>query len=272
MPGQFPGVLTDPIFGIEATRLFKDAQKLLNTVIKEKWFTADGVIGFWPANSNNADTVTLETQSGKVDLEFLRQQMKKAVGQPSYSLADFVKPAETSSPLGSSEGPDYMGAFAVTIHGASEHVKKFADENDEYNKIMVQILADRLVEAFAECLHEKTRKEFWGYAKEENLSNEDLVKEKYKGIRPAPGYPACPDHTEKIKLFELLDVSKSIGIELTESLAMNPPASVCGWYIAHPQSHYFGLGKIHQDQLTDYAKRKGMSMDDATRWLRPVLE
>ena len=182
---------------------------------------------------------------------------------------------DLSSPFGgqgAGAGTDYMGAFAVSVFGASKWVKKFADEHDEYNKIMVQILADRLVEAFAECLHEKTRKEYWGYAKDETLSNEELIKENYKGIRPAPGYPACPDHTEKIKLFDLLSAQENIGVELTESLAMNPPASVCGWYIAHPQSHYFGVGKIMQDQLEDYAKRKGMSIEEATKWLRPVLE
>ena len=264
MPGRFPEVLSDKIFGVEAKRIFDDAQKLLKKIVDEKWFTANGVIGFWPATSNNADTVTLQTEEREVKLESLRQQLKKAVGQPSYSLADFICPAEL--------GKDYLGAFAVTVFGASKWVKKFADENDEYNKIMVQILADRLVEAFAECLHEKTRKEFWGYAKDENLTNEELIKEGYKGIRPAPGYPACPDHTEKIKLFDLLNVTENIGIELTESLAMNPPASVCGWYIAHPQSHYFGVGKIMNDQLEDYARRKGMSMEEATKWLRPVLE
>jgi 5-methyltetrahydrofolate--homocysteine methyltransferase len=272
MPGHFPAVLSDKIFGTEATRLHNDALKLLEKVVAEKWFTADGVIGFWPANSNNADTIMLETPDGPVNLECLRQQLKKASGQPNFSLADFIKPKENASPLGSSAGTDYMGAFAVTIHGASEHVKKFAEENDEYNKIMVQILADRFVEAFAECLHELTRKEFWGYAADEKLSDEALIREEYKGIRPAPGYPACPDHTEKIKLFDLLDVTKNIGIGLTESLAMNPPASVCGWYIAHPQSHYFGLGKIKEDQLDDYAKRKGMSIEEATKWLRPVLD
>jgi 5-methyltetrahydrofolate--homocysteine methyltransferase len=264
MPGRFPEVLSDKIFGTEAKRIFDDAKTLLKKIIDGKWFTADGVIGFWPANSNNADTITLQTNNGNVKLESLRQQLKKAVGQPSYSLSDFVCPKEL--------GNDYMGAFAVTIHGASKWVKKFADENDEFNKILVQILADRFVEAFAECLHQKTRKEYWGYAKDETLSNEDLIKEEYKGIRPAPGYPACPDHTEKIKLFDLLNVTENIGIELTESLAMNPPASVCGWYIAHPQSHYFGVGKIQQDQLEDYAKRKGMSIEEATKWLRPVLE
>jgi 5-methyltetrahydrofolate--homocysteine methyltransferase len=264
MPGRFPEVLSDKIFGEEATRLYHDARSLINNIIKENWFSADGVIGFWPASSNNADTVTLQTPTGEIKLESLRQQMKKAVGQPSYSLADFVCPAEL--------GNDYMGAFAVTIHGAKKHIDRFSAEHDDYNKIMVQVLADRFVEAFAECLHQKTRKEYWGYAKEENLSNEQLIKEEYKGIRPAPGYPACPDHTEKLKLFSLLSVTENIGIELTESLAMNPPASVCGWYIAHPKSHYFGLGKIGKDQLKDYAKRKGMSLEVAEKWLRPVLE
>jgi 5-methyltetrahydrofolate--homocysteine methyltransferase len=263
MPGKFPEVLTDKIFGVEATRLYNDANKLLQQIIKEKWFTADGVIGFWPAASNNRDTITLQTQNGEVKLEALRQQLKKAIGQPCYSLADFVKPGT---------GNDFFGAFAVTIHGTKKHIEKFAAENDEYNKIMVQILADRFVEAFAECLHEQVRKKYWGYGKDEALTNEELIHEGYKGIRPAPGYPACPDHTEKIKLFELLNVTENIGIELTESLAMNPPASVCGWYIAHPQSHYFGLGKIQRDQLEDYAKRKGMSVDEMEKWLRTNLE
>ena len=264
MPGRFPEVLSDKIFGAEATRIFDDAQKLVRKIVNEKWFMANGVIGFWPATSNNADTITLQTEKGEVKLESLRQQLKKAVGQPSYSLSDFICPAEL--------GADFIGAFAVTIQGASKWIKEFADQHDEFNKIMVQILADRFVEAFAECLHEKTRKEYWGYAKEESLSNEELIKEAYKGIRPAPGYPACPDHTEKLKLFDLLNATENIGIELTESLAMNPPASVCGWYIAHPQSHYFGVGKIMKDQLEDYAKRKGMSIEEATKWLRPVLE
>lgn len=264
MPGQFPAVLSDKIFGVEATRLFNDAQKLVKKIVDGNWFAADGVIGFWPASSNDADTVTLTTQKGEVKLEFLRQQLKKAIGQPNFSLADFICPGD--------HGVDYLGAFAVTIHGAEQWVKKFAAEQDEYNKIMVQILADRFVEAFAECLHEKVRKEFWGYAKEENLSIEQLIKEQYKGIRPAPGYPACPDHTEKLKLFRLLNVTENIGVQLTESLAMIPPASVCGWYISHPQSHYFGLGKIGADQLQDYAGRKNMSMEEAERWLRPNLE
>lgn len=264
MPGRFPQVLSDKTFGEEATKLYNDAQKLVEKIVTENWFTADGVTGFWPATSNNADTITLQTEKGEVKLESLRQQLKKAVGQPNYSLADFICPAEL--------GSDYMGAFAVTIHGAKKYIDKFAAEHDDYNKIMVQVLADRFVEAFAECLHQKTRKEYWGYAKDENLTNEQLIGEEYKGIRPAPGYPACPDHTEKLKLFSLLNATENIGIELTESLAMNPPASVCGWYFAHPQSHYFGLGKISLDQLEDYAKRNGMSTEEAEKWLRPVLE
>jgi 5-methyltetrahydrofolate--homocysteine methyltransferase len=271
MPGRFPEVLSDKIFGVEATRLYDDARKLLEAIVGEKWFEAKGVIGFWPANSNNKDTVILQTQKGEVRLEHLRQQMKKAVGQPSYSLADFIKPAPAID-MKKEGATDYMGAFAVTIDGARSHIDRFAAEHDEYNKIMVQILADRLVEAFAECLHQQVRKEYWGYEKEELLSNEQLIREEYKGIRPAPGYPACPDHTEKLKLFSLMNVTENIGIELTESLAMNPPASVCGWYIAHPQSHYFGLGKIGRDQLVDYAKRKEMTIDEAEKWLRPVLE
>jgi 5-methyltetrahydrofolate--homocysteine methyltransferase len=270
MPGRFPEVLTDKIFGTEATRLYNDAQKMVERIVKEKWFTASGVIGFWPALTNNRDTITLQTPGGEVKLESLRQQMKKAVGQPAYSLADFIKPASGIS--GAGEETDYMGAFAVTIHGARKHIDQYAADNDEYNKILVQILADRFVEAFAECLHLAVRKEHWGYEKNETLSSEQLIREEYRGIRPAPGYPACPDHTEKLKLFSLLNVTENIGIELTESLAMNPPASVCGWYIAHPGSHYFGLGKIQRDQLLDYAARKGMDLEEAERWLRPVLE
>ncbi|HEX5151285.1 MAG TPA: methionine synthase [Parafilimonas sp.] len=262
MPGKFPAVLTDKIFGVEATRLYNDARALLKKITDGHWFTAKGVIGFWPAQSNNKDTVRLRTNNGEVHLEFLRQQSKKAQGQSNFSLADFVSP----------DGNDFMGAFAVAVDGAKKHIEKFAAENDDYNKIMVQILADRMVEAFAECLHQKVRKEYWGYAEDESLTNDEMIHEKYNGIRPAPGYPACPDHTEKIKLFDLLNATENIGIELTESLAMNPPASVCGWYFAHPQSHYFGLGKIAKDQLEDYAKRKNMDIREAEKWLRPNLE
>ena len=262
MPGKFPAVLTDKTFGKEATKLYNDAQALLKKIIDGHWFTAKAAIGFWPAQTNDRDTITLQTNTGKVYLECLRQQSKKAQGQSNFSMADFVSPTQQ----------DFMGAFAVIIDGAKKHIEKFAADNDDYNKIMVQILADRMVEAFAECLHQKVRKEYWGYAKDETLSSEELIHENYQGIRPAPGYPACPDHTEKIKLFDLLNATENIGIELTESLAMNPPASVCGWYFAHPKSHYFGLGKIAKDQLEDYAKRKNMSMEEAERWLRPNLD
>ncbi|MCC6309146.1 MAG: methionine synthase, partial [Chitinophagaceae bacterium] len=266
MHGKFPQILTDKLLGAEATRLYNDAQQMIEKIIAEKWFTAEAVIGFWQAKSNNADSIFLQTDKGEVRLESLRQQLKKAAGQPNFSLADFVVPE------GQGAYVDYMGAFAVTIKGAKDKINEFAKALDDYNKILVQVLADRFVEAFAECLHEKVRKEYWGYEKNESLSNEQLIGEEYKGIRPAPGYPACPDHTEKWKLFDLLNATEEIGIVLTESLAMDPPASICGWYFAHPQSHYFGLGKIDRDQLEDYAKRKGMSIDDAERWLRPVLE
>ena len=194
-------------------------------------------------------------------LEFLRQQTKKAAGQPNYSLADFVKP-----------GNDFMGAFSVTIKGIEPHLERFIADHDDYNKIMLQALADRFAEASAEWLHEKTRKELWGYDAQETLSNEELIKERYTGIRPAPGYPACPDHTEKYKLFELLGDEENTDIHLTESLAMYPAASVCGWYFSHPESKYFGVGKIQQDQFEDYLQRKGMDKEVMQRWLRPVME
>ena len=302
MHGKFPQILSDAVVGKEATKLYNDANALLKKIIEEKWFTADGVIGFWPATSNDADTINVQNGKEEIKLECLRQQIQKAPGQPNFSLADFIRPVaagessvekrqlqqivvnnveafkgstketfDLNSPVAAQEA-DYIGAFAVTIKGMEAHRERFMKEHDEYNKIMVQVLSDRLVEAFAECLHHRVRKEYWGYEKEEQLTNDQLIKEEYKGIRPAPGYPACPEHTEKYKLFALLDATKNTGIELTESLAMNPAASVCGWYIAHPQSQYFGIGKIGRDQMEDYAKRKGMSLEEAERWLRPVLE
>jgi 5-methyltetrahydrofolate--homocysteine methyltransferase len=269
MHGKFPQILSDSVIGAEATKLYKDAQKLLRKVTEEKWLVAKGVIGFWPANSNGKDTITLtHSSNGKtesIELECLRQQIKKAANQPNLSLADFVAPAEHGT-------PDYIGAFAVSIHGIETHIKNFEAQHDDYNKIILQALADRLAEAFAEMLHEKVRKEFWGYAKDERLDNEQLIKESYQGIRPAPGYPACPDHTEKNKLFALLNATENAGIILTESLAMFPGASVCGWYFSHPESKYFGVGKIEKDQVEDYAKRKRMPVEEIERWLRPVLE
>jgi 5-methyltetrahydrofolate--homocysteine methyltransferase len=266
--GKFPQILSDEKVGVEATKLYNDAKALLQQIVTEKWLTAKGTIGFWPATGTAADTVTLTNNDQQVSLEFLRQQIKKVAGQPNFSLADFVKPAAACAP----EETDFMGCFSVTIQGIEPHIKKFEADQDDYNKIMLQALADRLAEAFAELLHEKVRKEFWGYAADEKLSSEELIKENYTGIRPAPGYPACPDHTEKYKLFELLGGEEATGIHLTESLAMYPASSVCGWYFSHPQSQYFGVGKIQTDQLEDYARRKGMSIDEATRWLRPVLE
>ncbi len=263
MHGNFPAILTDEVVGKEASKLYADANTLLDTIIHEKWLTADGTIGFWPANSEADDVTVLADKP--VKLSFLRQQIKKAAGQPNFSLADFIAPT-------SSNRQDFIGAFAVTIKGIETHIKAFEAQLDDYNKIMLQALADRLAEAFAEYLHLQTRKLDWGYAPSEALDNSALIQEKYVGIRPAPGYPACPDHTEKYKLFELLNVKDSIGIELTENLAMYPASSVCGWYFANPQSTYYGLGKIMQDQLKDYATRKNMPLEEAERWLRPVLE
>jgi 5-methyltetrahydrofolate--homocysteine methyltransferase len=266
MHGKFPDILTDAVTGKEATKLYNDAKKLLEKIISEKWLTADGVVGFWKANSNGRDSITIEKDGGEqVQLEFLRQQAKKAGGQPNQSLADFIAPAEYGL-------NDHIGAFAVTIHGIEPHIKKFIEQHDDYNKITLQALADRLAEAFAEKVHEMVRKEFWGYDKSEHLTNEELIKESYRGIRPAPGYPACPDHTEKYKLFDLLKATENTGIILTESLAMYPAASICGWYFSHPESKYFGVGKIQKDQVVDYAQRKGMSVEDTERWLMPILE
>ncbi|MEO6537179.1 MAG: vitamin B12 dependent-methionine synthase activation domain-containing protein [Ferruginibacter sp.] len=303
MHGKFPQILSDEIIGKEATNLYKDAQKLLKQIIDEKWIRARGVIGFWEASKAAPDTVEVKAPSnspesgGLVALQFLRQQIKKAAGQPNLSLADFIRPSlslpegkgnselgyqwteqpgikdgnNISSPIGG-QGADYLGAFSVTIEGIEPHIKRFEENLDDYNKIILQALADRFAEAFAELLHKKTRLEYWGYVNNEGLTNEQLIKEEYLGIRPAPGYPACPDHTEKYKLFQLLGGEEATGIHLTESLAMYPASSVCGWYFAHPESKYFGVGKIEKDQLEDYTARKEMPLEEVTRWLRPILE
>ncbi|MBC7826133.1 MAG: methionine synthase [Chitinophagaceae bacterium] len=269
MHGKFPQILTDSVIGTEATKLYNDAQKLLKKIIDNKWLQAKGVIGFWPANSNGKDTITLlnnvNGKSESIELECLRQQIKKVANQSNLSLSDFIAPAEFAK-------TDHIGAFAVSIHGIDIHIKNFEAQHDDYNKIILQALADRLAEAFAEMLHEKVRKEFWGYAKDEQLDNEQLIKETYQGIRPAPGYPACPDHTEKNKLFSLLNATEHAEIILTESLAMFPASSVCGWYFSHPESKYFGVGKIEKDQVEDYAERKKMPLEEIEKWLRPVLE
>jgi 5-methyltetrahydrofolate--homocysteine methyltransferase len=273
--GKFPQILKDETVGVEATKLYNDAQKLLDQLIREKWLRARAVIGFWPANSDGRDTVVVKTGDGaagearhgdgEVRLECLRQQIKKAANQPNISLADFIAPASTGK-------QDHIGAFVVTIEGIEPHLRRFEAAYDDYNKIMLQALSDRLAEAFTELLHQKVRKEYWGYATEEHLSNEQLIGEEYLGIRPAPGYPACPDHTEKWKLFAMLEATKHTGVILTESLAMFPASSVSGWYFANPESKYFGIGKIEKDQVLDYAARKGMPLDQVEKWLRPVLE
>ena len=263
--GKFPQILQDAVVGVEATKLYNDAQQLLGQLVREKWLRARAVIGFWPAQSNGKDTVVVKGPDGDVNLEFLRQQVKKAPGQPNISLGDFIAPAETGL-------ADHLGAFVTTIEGIEPHIKRMEAAHDDYNKIMLQALADRLAEAFTELLHEKVRKEYWGYATGEHLTNQQLIREEYLGIRPAPGYPACPDHTEKRKLFALLDAHRHTGVVLTESLAMYPASTVSGWYFAHPESKYFGVGKIERDQVVDYAARKGMPLEEVERWLRPVLE
>jgi 5-methyltetrahydrofolate--homocysteine methyltransferase len=280
--GRYPDILSDERVGAEATKLFNDANAMLDKIIAEGWLQARGVIGFWEAERSAPDTITVTQEDGSImRLEHLRQQIKKAAGQPSFSLADFIMPSAehqqpAESPLSTVNAQlpahDCLGAFAVSIHGIEPHLERYIAAHDDYNKIMLQAMSDRLAEAFAELLHRRVRKEFWGYAPDEALSREDLIKEKYRGIRPAPGYPACPDHTEKYKLFELLGATEHAGIQLTESLAMYPAASVCGWYFSHPQSIYFGIGKIQQDQLADYARRKNMTTDDIGRWLSSNLD
>lgn len=259
--GSFPAILEDAVVGSEATKLYKDAQAMLQTIIAEEWLTARAAFGLFEAQKTGPDTITVNHNRKSINLECLRQQSKKAAGQPNRSLADFVQ----------ADQADYLGAFSVTIQGIDEPIRRFEAAHDDYSKILLQALADRLAEAFAEYLHEQVRITYWGYAPNEKLDNESLIREAYQGIRPAPGYPACPDHTEKYKLFELLGGEEATGITLTESLAMYPASSVCGWYFAHPQSTYFGLGKIGRDQLADYARRKNMSLEETERWLRPVL-
>jgi len=266
LAGKYPNILKDNLVGQEATELFEDAKQMLEDIVKHKWLKANGVYGFWKANSDVDD---IQLFDGKQDVFFtlhsLRQQRKKVKGSPNMALADFIAPKESGK-------EDFIGAFAVTAGlGIEKQLQKFEEEHDDYNSILLKALADRLAEAFAERLHERVRKEFWGYASEEQLNNEALIREKYKGIRPAAGYPACPDHTEKSLIFELLK-AEEIGISLTESFAMLPTAAVSGLYFANPAAKYFGLGKIDKDQLEDYAIRKGKSIEEMERWLRPVLQ
>ncbi|MBP6323765.1 MAG: methionine synthase [Chitinophagales bacterium] len=270
--GKYPNILEDKVVGTEAKKLLADANALLDKIIAEKWLTAKAVVGFFEANSHvddielkNIDHPELLTDKRKTVLHHLRQQNKKGEGLPNFCLSDFVAPAESGK-------EDYIGGFAVTSGiGIEKWLKHFEENHDDYNKIMLAALADRLAEAFAERMHERVRKEFWKYTTEETLSSEELIKEKYQGIRPAPGYPACPDHTEKPMLFKLLDAEKNAGIILTESNAMYPASSVSGWYFSHPDSKYFGIGKIAKDQVEDYAARKNMKTEEVERWLQSVL-
>lgn len=267
--GKFPAILTDKIVGEEATKLFLDAKLLLSEILNKKLLTAKAVFGIFPANSVNEDDIEVYTNEKRTEVKTkfitLRQQLKKKEGIPNIALADFIAPKKT-------EIKDYIGAFCVsTGFGTEELATAFEKNHDDYNSILIKALADRLAEAFAEYLHQKVRKEDWGYGALESLSNEELIKENYKGIRPAPGYPACPDHTEKLTIWELLQVKETIGVALTDSLAMWPAASVSGYYFANEKAKYFGLGKITLEQVEDFAKRKKMNIETAKKWLNPNL-
>ena len=260
MHGNFPEILKDEVVGEAATKLHEDAVQMLKTLENENWLTLKSRIGFWPARGET-DDVVIETAGSTERLCFLRQQAKKAASASSHCLADFVHP----------KGEDHIGAFIVSVQGVEEKALEFLAQHDDYDRILLQALGDRLVEALAEWLHARVRNHYWGYARGESFSNEDLIREKYTGIRPAPGYPACPDHTEKYKLFSLVDPDGETGVQLTESLAMAPAASICGWYFSHPESRYFGIGQIGRDQLEDYARRKGMPVELAEKWLSGQL-
>lgn len=265
--GKFPEILKDEIVGEQAKVLFADAQEMLRQIIQENWLEAKGVYGIFPANQINDDDIELRDENGKLLQTFLtlRQQSAKTKGAPNIALSDFIAPKDSGI-------TDYMGAFCVTTgFGVDEKAAEFEKNLDDYNSIMVKALGDRFAEAFAEYLHEKIRKEIWGYASDETLSNEALIKEEYKGIRPAPGYPACPDHLEKPTIWKLLNVEQNIGVTLTESMAMWPASSVSGYYFGHPESKYFGLGKIKKDQVEDYAKRRNVSYEYAEKWLNPNI-
>jgi 5-methyltetrahydrofolate--homocysteine methyltransferase len=269
--GKYPSILKDDVVGEQASALFADAQTMLHQIVTEKWFTAKGILGIFPANTINDDDIEVLCQAEPVEAQqpttflTLRQQSQKTAGAPNIALADFIAPKDSGK-------QDYIGCFCVTTgFGVDEKAAEFEKQLDDYNSILVKALCDRLAEAFAEYLHLKVRLEIWGYASDENLSNQDLINEEYKGIRPAPGYPACPDHLEKPTIWKLLEVEQNIGVKLTESMAMWPAASVSGYYFAHPQSKYFGLGKIKEDQVVDYAKRRGIATEVATKWLSPNI-
>lgn len=263
--GKYPEILSDEVVGNQASELFADAQHMLNKILDEKSLSAKAIFGIFEANTVNDDDIEISAQGEKYTFRTLRQQSKKAVGRPNIALADFVAPKDSGK-------KDYMGCFCVTAgFGTQELAKKYEENLDDYNSIMVKALADRFAEAFAEFLHEKVRKEEWGYAADENLKNDELIKESYRGIRPAPGYPACPDHLEKLTIWDVLDVKEKIGVELTDSLAMWPAASVSGYYFANPEARYFGVGKIKMDQVEDFANRKNIDLAKAEKWINPNI-
>ncbi|MBB4806447.1 5-methyltetrahydrofolate--homocysteine methyltransferase [Chryseobacterium defluvii] len=265
--GKYPNILEDEVVGAQAKELFKDAQVILKKILDEKLLTAKAVFGIFKANTNETDDILVFDEAGNEQVRFLtlRQQLQKSKGKEYLALSDFIAPRNTGK-------TDYMGAFCVTAgFGTDELATEYEKANDDYNAIMVKALADRFAEAYAEFLHKKVRTEYWGYANQENLNNEELIAEKYKGVRPAPGYPACPDHLEKNTIWDLLKVKENIGVYLTESLAMFPTASVSGYYFGSPHAKYFGLGKITEDQLKDYAKRRNCSIEEAKKWLSPNL-
>jgi 5-methyltetrahydrofolate--homocysteine methyltransferase len=266
--GRYPLIFDDPQAGEAARSLFADAQAMLEKIVRERWLTAKAVIGFWPANAVGDDIVLFENDARATPiatLHTLRQQMSRESNKPNLALADFVAPRAGGI-------ADYLGAFVVTAgHGEEAHIRRFEADKDDYSAILLRALADRLAEAFAERLHARVRREFWAYAPDENLAVGELIAESYRGIRPAPGYPAQPDHTEKGTLFALLDAEHRAGVKLTESYAMWPGSSVSGIYFSHPESRYFGTGKIERDQVEDYARRKNWSVAEAERWLSPLL-
>jgi 5-methyltetrahydrofolate--homocysteine methyltransferase len=272
LAGRYPEILDDAVVGTEARRLKEDADAMLERIIDERWLTAKAVVGLWPAAAVGDDIEVFADESARAAgrpvevLNFLRQQADKPPGRPDFCLADFVAPKTSGK-------RDFIGAFAVTAGiGIDAHVARFEAEHDDYSSILLKALADRLAEALAEALHAKVRRELWGYAADEALDNESLISERYRGIRPAPGYPACPEHTEKGKLFDLLSAPDNAGVTLTESYAMLPTAAVSGYYFSHPESQYFVVGRVTREQVEDYARRKGMSVSEAERWLAPNLD
>jgi 5-methyltetrahydrofolate--homocysteine methyltransferase len=268
LTGKFPAILTDDKYGEAARALYDDARAMLDKIVGETWFRAAAVVGFFPANADGDDIQVFADEARKRPLarfHTLRQQLGRRDGRPNVALADFIAPLASGA-------ADHIGVFAVTAGlGEDEIAERFKGANDDYSAIMVKALADRLAEALAERMHQRVRRELWAYAADETLSNRDIIAEEYRGIRPAPGYPAQPDHTEKAVLFDLLGAEQAIDVKLTESFAMWPGAAVCGLYFSHPDSHYFGVGKIERDQVEDYARRKGWSVAETERWLAPIL-